>query len=407
MYIHIGFLKHQLGLRKHIPKHYDDIGSILKHQRKELRLTLEEGAEGICSISYLSKVENNLITPSHKYIDLFKSKYHIELRETGTEENEQLIFTIIDSLFYQDQMILDDRLFIGLDYRSKLYHFGYLVSQHNYHKAKKKYYELNPYIKNMNDLEVSLYLYLTALLLAEEGRVKDAFVSLTLHVGKTTHIKLLTLINKEKIVLASLMNNHPYILLHYEKLIIHLIQHEYYHIVHEIKFMYLNYLAQFLSQEDLEKILEKAVHLDNYQKNYILARYDFLHMNYEACYQKLIGKERTNFMYFMLSINVLNKLKYKDDLEHLIVESFETNNTQIKLMIEYLNQKYFVKKISPSQYIKNQILKVHDFPDVVDQLHFWYEEGIEAFKKQGYYKDATLLGQLIFRKIKDLSTNTS
>jgi HTH-type transcriptional regulator, quorum sensing regulator NprR len=31
------------------------IGSAIKMRRKELKMTLEEGSEGICSVSYLSK----------------------------------------------------------------------------------------------------------------------------------------------------------------------------------------------------------------------------------------------------------------------------------------------------------------------------------------------------------------
>ena len=36
----------------------------LKHYRLQRNLTLEEVSDGICSVSYLSKLENNLLIPT-------------------------------------------------------------------------------------------------------------------------------------------------------------------------------------------------------------------------------------------------------------------------------------------------------------------------------------------------------
>ena len=38
------------------------IGSAIKFKRKAMNMTLEEGSEGICSVSYLSKIENEAIS---------------------------------------------------------------------------------------------------------------------------------------------------------------------------------------------------------------------------------------------------------------------------------------------------------------------------------------------------------
>ena len=55
-------------------------------------------------------------------------------------------------------------------------------------------------------------------------------------------------------------------------------------------------------------------------------------------------------------------------------------------------------------FIQTEILKGNDLPDNALYLSFWYEEGLQYFKKIGYYKDATTLGHLILRKTKDLMT---
>ena len=45
-------------------------GSAIKYKRKELGLTLEEASEDICSISYLSKVENNRDDDAMTQVDM-------------------------------------------------------------------------------------------------------------------------------------------------------------------------------------------------------------------------------------------------------------------------------------------------------------------------------------------------
>jgi hypothetical protein len=81
-------------------------------------------------------------------------------------------------------------------------------------------------------------------------------------------------------------------------------------------------------------------------------------------------------------------------------------NKQLKLIHTYLVLKYSKAPNIESlvQYILTEVLKSNDLPDDILYLNFWYEEGLQCLKKVGYYKDATKLGRLIFRKIKDLTT---
>ena len=51
------------------------IGSAIKFKRKAMNMTLEEGSEGICSVSYLSKIENNFgLPPISEFEKLITSK---------------------------------------------------------------------------------------------------------------------------------------------------------------------------------------------------------------------------------------------------------------------------------------------------------------------------------------------
>jgi len=76
--MNLNYLDRQLRKRKDL-KHFEikPIGSAIRLKRKELKMTLEEGAEGICSISYLSKLENNQIDPNLDFVDQLIERFGI------------------------------------------------------------------------------------------------------------------------------------------------------------------------------------------------------------------------------------------------------------------------------------------------------------------------------------------
>jgi len=407
MYIHLGYLRGQIRLRN--PENVnnsDNIGSILKHHRLKLNLTLEDSAEGICSISYLSKIENSLIRPSQKYIDQLEEKYHTNLRFVSTTHT-QLLHQLIENLFYQQNELVDISIFDEPNYQTKLNEFGYLVSQHDLTTAREKYLDLNPYVKNLNDLELAFYLFLTAKLLSSQGRIKEAFSILAIPKDTVKNLFLKYLIETERLSLATTMNHHPYISLNYETLMNELIENEFYHKVHEIKFNYMSYLVQFIDEDKLNLMLDKAKSMEVYQKNYLKAKYYFENMQYENSFHLLKDQLHDDIGSYKLAIFVLNRSKQVHTLKQLLVDRPITADNHLNLITEYLLLK-ILPKTEPEKlvdFIQSKVMKVHDLPDQVDCLIFWYEEGYHYLKKIGYYKDATKLGHLIFRKLKDLSTN--
>src|SRR5690606_24122923 len=123
------------------------------------------------------------------------------------------------------------------------------------------------------------------------GRLKDAFSVLNLDMPYKMDCYLGCLMMKMRIMLATKMNNHPFILLNYEQVVAYLIDHEYYHIAHELKYDYIVYLVQFITLENLEYMLDKSLHLKDEQKKYVLARYHFLNGSYEQAYPIIQGLE--------------------------------------------------------------------------------------------------------------------
>src|SRR5690606_1056366 len=363
---------------------------MIRHQRRKMSLTLEEGAEGICSISYLSKVENNQIIPSDKYLELFQQKFEISLDKLF-DKNDQLIIDLIDAIFIKNKQAFSKEDFKGFDYRSKLFYLATLILLEQYLDAKKAYFELNPYIKNMNDLELSLYLYLSATLLEDEGRLSDAFTLLRMNEAESTNFKLKMLIETKKIILACKMDKHPYVSMYFDEILSELISHEYYHLVHEIKFIYLSYMTQFFDQKRLYNEFEKSLNITAEQRNYLLIKYLYRTNEYNKSEQLLEKIHFTNSRTYLLASIILNRLNKKEKIKTLLQHKIDTNNAHERLIIEYLKLKHVENSSHLDQFIRIKILKQYELADSKDILMFWYEEGVNTFKKGGYYKDATIL----------------
>ncbi|MBP1949336.1 helix-turn-helix transcriptional regulator [Virgibacillus litoralis] len=61
-------------------------GIKIKHLRVKKNMNQQDLSNGICSISYLSKIENNVVKPNREIIDLLCEKLGITLHELQTEE---------------------------------------------------------------------------------------------------------------------------------------------------------------------------------------------------------------------------------------------------------------------------------------------------------------------------------
>lgn len=72
-----------------------NLGVLFKSRRKELGLTQEELSHGICSITYISKVENNYIEPKDEILDLLLLRLHLNHSDLD-KYNDQKIIDYLD-----------------------------------------------------------------------------------------------------------------------------------------------------------------------------------------------------------------------------------------------------------------------------------------------------------------------
>ncbi|MGI6787562.1 MAG: helix-turn-helix domain-containing protein [Acholeplasmataceae bacterium] len=172
------------------------IGSIVRWQRKQKNMTLNEGAEGICSISYLSKVENNLIEPSEQILGDLKRRFDLEdLLNYDLKRYEDHYNDIILQMFNGKEI---PSLYLKIyenqnDYKSKLILFAIYLEKENLGKVQKIYKELEFEINKFNHDEINLFYFFTGLMLMYEGKYHLALKVLKLSnvVDKNSKLSML------------------------------------------------------------------------------------------------------------------------------------------------------------------------------------------------------------------------
>ncbi|MFA6801480.1 MAG: helix-turn-helix transcriptional regulator, partial [Acholeplasmataceae bacterium] len=174
MYLNSMEVKYQISRRgENLEK--SPIGSKLKYVRKHLNLTLEESAEDICSVSYLSKVENNLIKPTAKYVKLLQQRYHMDKdikdNHTYDDDLEILIQAFIEEKY---ETTTDKKHKISEDYQEFIINFANLVLSKQYEKGKIIGNELLFYIPNLPTRSLNFALALMNVLLYKDLRFSDA-----------------------------------------------------------------------------------------------------------------------------------------------------------------------------------------------------------------------------------------
>lgn len=85
------------------------IGQIIKRERLKQNLKQVNLAHGICSVSYLSKIEANLTQPSDEILNLLLERLNISLNELSRTEETQYIQKILS--FYKEAVLSQDKTY--------------------------------------------------------------------------------------------------------------------------------------------------------------------------------------------------------------------------------------------------------------------------------------------------------
>ncbi len=180
-------LKNRINKRIKVSEYktdFQEIGSFIKKKRKELDVTQDIISNGICSVSYLSKIENNQIVPNEYYVREIMNKLEVKESFYQKTQNDKLYLNkMIKAIFF-----LDDEVVLSIYEEIKeiennlvinLVKLGYYVY---FHKEDENQYVmmLENLVSNMNDLELIAYLFLSSIYFIAKENYKTALEVLML-----------------------------------------------------------------------------------------------------------------------------------------------------------------------------------------------------------------------------------
>lgn len=163
---------------------FQDIGGYIKKKRKELNVTQDVISNGICSVSYLSKIENNQIIPKEFYVREIMDKLDVDKEYYEKDINDSLYLNkLLQGIFYCDDPIIkktyteiqmiEHNLTINI---CKLVYYVYFGKE----DENQYVMMLENLVNNMNNFELKTYLLLASLYYISIDKFKIALEILLL-----------------------------------------------------------------------------------------------------------------------------------------------------------------------------------------------------------------------------------
>ncbi|MBN2268295.1 MAG: helix-turn-helix transcriptional regulator [Acholeplasmataceae bacterium] len=395
MYIQLQQIKKQLNYRK-TQRSFETLplGSAMKFRRKELNMTLEETAENLISISYLSKLENNLIKPNMKYIKLFEERLKMKFDQHNYDHNYHHQINQVFLSLHHDEKIEEELL---NQYKQKQNHQSFLfvmahyVSSNQFDKIKPYYENLKSYIPNLLNDEIILFFTCVTIILISEERFLDAYEV----------IKLIPKTEEENILIESIKLKYRL------KCVIGLMRpsevekvyHQYVsnlQIMHAFDQLYKTQIEYFVyktSQHNIEKIeerLNKIPAMDSMDRSYILALCYYHSGNYEKSLFLSQSYIDSHEKWLILHIMSLDHLHREDDIKGIIQqkESFVFSKRSDRLIFRYIEFKHFNDTKCVLSYLRELLTNRYLLTDNYHTLSYIYKDAAALFGQHFYYKEA-------------------
>jgi len=410
MHIHISYLKKQLLKRKD-QKLYElkPIGSAIRYKRIEMGLTLEEASDGICSISYLSKLENNQIMPSPKFMNLLNDRFCIQDSfEIDLLQYEEDKIKLISDLLLEypiDNIILaayEQRI----DYQAYLIQMAHAISHKAYEIALDKYHFLRGYVVNLMDDELNIFFILTSILLYQNHHFCESYDLLLLapELDQNTFEKLNMLKKKMRLHNAFRMNKTAEIHMNYHPYIDHLLEHHYYHLVNKMKIEHTTYEASYLNPHVILKSIQKMNQFSDLDKAYIQAKSLFYKGDFHKVYNLTSIHHFKDSQWLSLHLMTLDKLHHMEEIKRMIDHEDTLNScVKSKILINHLRHKYIKNKDELLHYLRTYILGYNHISDDYDLLDYLMIDAQYLFSKHQFYKEAALVTMTMLPRLKTLN----
>lgn len=279
--------------RYHQEKHnmqYQDVGSLIKERRKKLNLTQDTISNGICSISYLSKIENNQISPNEFFVQEIMEKLDVDKSVyQKTIDDYYYLEQMISHLFYDDleksKLLYDEIKEFPHNIVFNICKLGY-IAHHFLWDDDQFVMMLELLVQNMSELELKSYLVFAMMYNVSNSNYKQALdLYMTYKEIDIRNDMLDALANEygyrihqELYINLSSFTEYKTALALYQKL-------SNYKRTIKLKLYYVSFLIpqhHLIAQEALEGIHKDSLSAENYDRYHmLLARIKFMEGSYQ------------------------------------------------------------------------------------------------------------------------------
>lgn len=313
---------------------YNLIGTELKQRRLKQSKTLSSVADDLCSVSYLSKVENNKITPNKFYLKELCSRLNFTQEKMETLFNlKEIMNQAVIAFINNDKDKLRKIDKEGKDIttcRYKIIQFISHIIHKEFDKARKISYEILRLISSVSDYDIKAYAVFESIFSFYTQEIDDALETLEFIEKVELPVELKLLVLKYKYY-AYISINSPLAVFEYDNIIQFLVKIGNLDYIDEMHYLMCLYLVQNNEIKKYSKIL-CLIKNDKYKKTlYLLSKFIFS-PNIEIKLEWLEGV--TPFFYYLGLIKI-NKSNIIPEIEMLNDLSFDVdfNSLYLKYLV--------------------------------------------------------------------------
>jgi transcriptional regulator with XRE-family HTH domain len=376
---------------------------VIKAERIKHNMTLEEMAKGICSVSYLCKVENQDIVPAEDYVHSLFERVNIDYKNLVDSEADVELNTIIEAYFLCDfEKVKDYYLSVNWKvnnanvYLSRSFYF--LVNK-EYDKFKQEIALLDEIKKSLTEEQAILLLFLVCSYYVITHQFHEAYkYTCCLEIINITNPKIRAMSYEQRVFVAYQMRRYPQMLRAFEVL-----KKEYFISYPSKRQILIELTYQLFRGKDYPELSAKAAKRISFESLSNLCDIDIIYFKYlvllaakeyKMVYEEIKEYSLSDQARFLALIGYcayqLRNDEYQNQFLQLIPQvTYNTDDTIHHKFIKFLEIKFTATKT----YDLLEYLKYDVIPYSYNYLHKFYnqiyqEEYIDILCKLSRYKEA-------------------
>ena len=196
---------------------------VIKSERIKHNMTLEEMAKGICSISYLCKLENQDIIPAEEYVKALFERVNVDYDNIDSNEAEKEFNNVLEFYFLCDFEKLRD-YYLSLKFNIEnanvsLIKCFYFLVEEKFDDFKREISILDDIKKSLRETQAIALIFLVGEYYWKTHQIKEAYKYMCcLEAIKISNDKIRKMALEQRVIVSYKMKNFPRMLDAFESL---------------------------------------------------------------------------------------------------------------------------------------------------------------------------------------------